>query len=146
LRSGLTLLSLRISSSTTTLADQGMISFVMQKLILQRHSAVSADDVHDRLEVDVLITGCEASLWIGEQFASDLQDLFPALRVVAMSANKIIGTISLLTVGGSFNARSLNFWYKLLRCPVEFSRKCANVGLCLQLPHHVSQEITRHRA
>jgi hypothetical protein len=44
--------------------------------------------------VDVLITGCEASLWIGEQFASDLQDLFPALRVVAMSANKIIGTIS----------------------------------------------------
>ena len=68
----------------------------MQNLILQRHSAVGADDVHDRLEVDVLITGCEASLWIGEQFASDLQDLFPALRVVAVSANKIIGTMSLL--------------------------------------------------
>ena len=44
-----------------------------------------------RLEIDVLITGCEASLWIGEQFASDLQALLPSLRVVAMSANKIIG-------------------------------------------------------
>jgi len=47
----------------------------------------------DRLEVDVLITGCEASLWIGEQFASDMQNLFPALRVVAMSANKVIGKL-----------------------------------------------------
>jgi hypothetical protein len=118
----------------------------MQTLILQRHSAVSTDDVHDRLEVDVLITGCEASLWIGEQFASDLQDLFPVLRVVAMSANKIIGTMSLLTVCGSFNARSLKLWCKRHRCPVEFSRQCANVWLCLQLPHHVSQEINCHRS
>lgn len=46
-----------------------------------------------RLEVDLLIIGCEASLWIGEQFASDLQNLFPALRVVAMSANKVIGKL-----------------------------------------------------
>ena len=96
MQSGLTSLSSRIPSNTTTLADKGMISCLMQKLILQRQSEMSADDVHDRLEVDVLITGCEASLWIGEQFASDLQDLFPALRVVAMSANKIIGTMSLL--------------------------------------------------
>ena len=117
----------------------------MQTLILQRHTAVSTDDVHDRLEVDVLITGCEASLWIGEQFASDLQDLFPVLRVVAMSANKIIGTMSLLSVEVA-NARSLKLWCKRRRCPVKFSRQCANVGLCLQLPHHVSQEITRHRA
>jgi hypothetical protein len=39
----------------------------------------------------VLILGCEASLWIGEQFAGDLQNLFPALRVVAISANKVLG-------------------------------------------------------
>jgi hypothetical protein len=123
----------------------------MQNLILQRHSAVGADDVHDRLEVDVLITGCEASLWIGEQFASDLQDLFPALRVVAMSANKIIGMMSLLYLCKKLWVEvstpiPLKIWYKLLRCPVKFSRQCANVGLCLQLPHHVSQEITCHRA
>ena len=45
----------------------------------------------NRLEIDVLILGCEASLWIGEQFAGDLQNLFPALRVVAISANKVLG-------------------------------------------------------
>ena len=50
-----------------------------------------------RLEVDLLIIGCEASLWIGEQFASDLQNLFPALRVVAMSANKVIGKLPIAT-------------------------------------------------
>ena len=52
--------------------------------VLTRHIILS-------LEVDVLIIAVEASLWIGEQFASDLQTLFPALRVVAMSANKVIG-------------------------------------------------------
>lgn len=72
------------------LLNHGATSGLWQKLILQRNATVNSH-VHDRLEVDVLITGCEASLWIGEQFASDLQDLFPALRVVAMSANKIIG-------------------------------------------------------
>jgi len=79
------------SVSHQRLLNQGAVFCLWQTLILQRSSTVSAHDVHDRLEVDVLITGCEASLWIGEQFASDLQDLFPALRVVAMSANKIIG-------------------------------------------------------
>mmetsp|Transcript_74697 Transcript_74697/g.200059 ORF Transcript_74697/g.200059 Transcript_74697/m.200059 type:complete len:1216 (+) Transcript_74697:161-3808(+) len=47
-----------------------------------------------RLEVDVLVTGVEASLWIGEQFASDLQTLFPSLRVLPISSNKIIGVLS----------------------------------------------------
>jgi hypothetical protein len=79
------------SVSHQRLLNQGAVSYRWQTLILRRSSTVYAHDVHDRLEVDVLITGCEASLWIGEQFASDLQDLFPALRVVAMSANKIIG-------------------------------------------------------
>jgi hypothetical protein len=70
---------------------------MLHELILDRNSCVKNADVHERLEVDVLLTGCEASLWIGEQFASDLQDLFPALRVVAMSANKIIGTFPRVT-------------------------------------------------
>ena len=48
-----------------------------------------------RLEVDVLVTAVEASLWIGEQFASDLQALFPSLRVVPVSANKVGVYISL---------------------------------------------------
>ena len=64
---------------------------MLHKLIMDRNSDIKKANTHDRLEVDVLLTGCEASLWIGEHFAGDLQDLFPSLRVVAMSANKIIG-------------------------------------------------------
>ena len=41
--------------------------------------------------VDILLTGCEVSLWIAEQFASDLQKAFPRLRVLAISSNKLLG-------------------------------------------------------
>lgn len=41
--------------------------------------------------VDILVTGCEVSLWIGEQFASDLRKAFPKLFVQAISSNKILG-------------------------------------------------------
>ena len=39
---------------------------------LKRH----LDGSHDG-SIDLLITGCEVSLWIGEQFASDLQLVYP---------------------------------------------------------------------
>lgn len=42
-------------------------------------------------EVDVLLTGCEVSLWLAEQFASDLQKAFPQLSTLAMSSNKLLG-------------------------------------------------------
>ncbi|KAL7566060.1 hypothetical protein ACA910_009847 [Epithemia clementina (nom. ined.)] len=41
--------------------------------------------------VDILLTGCEVSLWLAEQFASDLQKAFPKLDVVALSSNKLLG-------------------------------------------------------
>ena len=66
---------------------------MLHSLVVSRHTS-AATGSYDRLEVDVLVTGCEASLWIGEQFASDLQNLFPSLRIVAMSANKVIGVLS----------------------------------------------------
>jgi len=47
-----------------------------------RHYATTADSV------DLLITGVEASLWLAEQFASDLRRIFPYLNVVTISANK----------------------------------------------------------
>ena len=43
--------------------------------------------------VDVLVTGCEVSLWIGEQFAADLALVYPGLIVKAMSSNKILGLL-----------------------------------------------------
>jgi len=41
--------------------------------------------------VDILLTGCEVSLWLAEQFASDLQKSFPKLCIQAVSSNKLLG-------------------------------------------------------
>jgi len=41
--------------------------------------------------VDILLTGCEVSLWLAEQMASDLQKVFPKLNVMAVSSNKLLG-------------------------------------------------------
>lgn len=40
--------------------------------------------------VDLLVTGIESSLWLGEQFAQDLITLFPALRIETLSANRVL--------------------------------------------------------
>ena len=50
------------------------------------------DGTHDG-SVDLLVTGCEVSLWIGEQFASDLHNAFPLLKVVTLSANKLLAQL-----------------------------------------------------
>ena len=55
---------------------------------IQRIDSCEADG-----SVDVLITGCEASLWVGEQFASDLHRVFPGLKVTCLSANKLLGQL-----------------------------------------------------
>lgn len=41
--------------------------------------------------VEIMLTGCEVSLWLAEQFASDLQKVFPRLFVQAVSSNKLLG-------------------------------------------------------
>mmetsp|Transcript_2574 Transcript_2574/g.2869 ORF Transcript_2574/g.2869 Transcript_2574/m.2869 type:complete len:411 (-) Transcript_2574:7-1239(-) len=41
--------------------------------------------------VDILLTGCEVSLWLAEQFTSDLQKAFPKLVVRCVSSNKFLG-------------------------------------------------------
>ena len=41
--------------------------------------------------VDILLTGCEVSLWLAEQFASDLQIAFPKLFIKVVSSNKLLG-------------------------------------------------------
>ncbi|MGD1921922.1 MAG: hypothetical protein ACFCAD_25335 [Pleurocapsa sp.] len=40
--------------------------------------------------VDILITGEENSLWLGQKFAQDLRTVFPFLNIVARSANEIL--------------------------------------------------------
>lgn len=41
--------------------------------------------------VDILVTGCEVSLWLGEAFACDLQKAFPGLNIMSVSSNKLLG-------------------------------------------------------
>ena len=60
-----------------------------------------------RLDVDVLVTGVESSLWVAEQFASDMQNMFPHLRVVAISANKVIGVLG--NARGAISAAGFSF-------------------------------------
>ena len=59
---------------------------------LKERMLAHARGTHDG-SVDLLITGCEVSLWVGEQFASDLLLVFPKLKVVTLSANKILGQL-----------------------------------------------------
>ena len=39
------------------------------------------------------MTGCEVSLWLGEQFAADLSNVFKKLSVKCISSNKILGLL-----------------------------------------------------
>ena len=41
-------------------------------------------------DVDLLVTGVENSLWVGEQFARDLSSLMPRLTVRTLSANEVL--------------------------------------------------------
>lgn len=43
--------------------------------------------------VDIMLTGCEVSLWLAEQLASDLQRSFPKLAIQATSSNKLLGLL-----------------------------------------------------
>jgi len=56
-----------------------------QRLLRKRQGRCAASGV------DVLVTGCEVSLWLGEQFVSDLSAMMPKLVVKTCSSNKILG-------------------------------------------------------
>ena len=62
--------------------------------------------------VDILLTGCEVSLWLAEQFASDLQKSFPKLVVKAVSSNKLLGLygqeIAVPTIGFPYAQENYN--------------------------------------
>ena len=70
------------------------------------------DGTHDG-SVDLLVTGCEVSLWIGEQFASDLHNAFPQLKIVTLSANKLLSQLGqafpVPNTGFYFNETSYDF-------------------------------------
>jgi hypothetical protein len=62
-----------------------------QCIIKRMQSIVNGSLNRNPGTIDILLTGCEVSLWLAEQFASDLQKSFPKLGVKAVSSNKILG-------------------------------------------------------
>ena len=63
-------------------------------------------------QVDILVTGCEVSLWAAEQFAADLSKSFPKLYVKSVSANKLLGLfgqeLSMPAVGFPYTEKTLD--------------------------------------
>jgi hypothetical protein len=98
-------------------ADKACISlnrltaFHLSRCLRERLEARISGSVPDNA-VDILLTGCEVSLWVAEQFASDLQKTFPRLRICAISSNKILGTygqgISIPSLGFPFSRKTHN--------------------------------------
>jgi hypothetical protein len=88
-----------------------LTAFNLSRCLRARLEAHVAGTVHPRA-VDILLTGCEVSLWLSEQFASDLKKAFPALHVEAVSSNKLLGLygqeIAVPALGFDYGAKTHN--------------------------------------
>lgn len=67
-----------------------LTAYNLSRCLRERLEAHVNGTVHPRA-IDILLTGCEVSLWLAEQFAGDLQKSFPNLRIKALSSNKLLG-------------------------------------------------------
>ena len=84
------------------------------KCIKEKLNGYLSGSVHRQGKVDILLTGCEVSLWLAEQFASDMKKCFPNLAVQCMSSNKLLGLfgqedMSVPTIGFPFTEKTLQF-------------------------------------
>ena len=88
-----------------------MSAFTLSNLLRRRMKSIDAK-THDG-SLDVLVTGCEVSLWLGEQFSADLHLAFPSLSVECISANKLLGLLGQRfpqpQSGFRFHSRTHNF-------------------------------------
>jgi len=80
------------ATSSNRISARAFSDFIIERISndKQNGSSEAQSASFPKTRVDVLVTGLEASLWVGEQFASDLQKAFPVLKVVTISANKIL--------------------------------------------------------
>jgi hypothetical protein len=88
-----------------------MTAWNLSKCIRERLKARITGTV-DTGSVDILLTGCEVSLWLAEQFASDLSKCFPKLQIKAVSSNKLLGLFgqefSMPTIGFPYTPKTLD--------------------------------------
>lgn len=63
-------------------------------------------------QVDILVTGCEVSLWVAEQFIADLRKCFPKMYVRAVSSNKVLGLfgqeLAMPAIGFEYTQKTLD--------------------------------------
>ena len=130
-----------------------LTAYNLSRCLRDRIEGHLAGIVHPQA-VDILLTGCEVSLWLAEQFASDLQKSFSKLVVKAVSSNKLLGLfgqeIAVPTLGfpympatcrlhdsiviivshsgGTFAPLSCS---NLLQVSVQLVRRCLHVCLCV---------------
>ena len=75
------------SSSSNRLSAYTFVNRLRPRLLDPEASRPNAESI------DLVIAGCEVSLWLGEQFAADLHLAFPNLRILTISANKLLGQL-----------------------------------------------------
>eukprot|EP00531_Pseudo-nitzschia_arenysensis_P016726 CAMPEP_0116156094 /NCGR_PEP_ID=MMETSP0329-20121206/22651_1 /TAXON_ID=697910 /ORGANISM="Pseudo-nitzschia arenysensis, Strain B593" /LENGTH=1586 /DNA_ID=CAMNT_0003653159 /DNA_START=153 /DNA_END=4916 /DNA_ORIENTATION=- len=98
--------SRRASSSLNRLTAFNLSRCLRKRL--EQH----VDGTVPSMSVDILLTGCEVSLYLAEQFASDLKKAFPKLCIEAVSSNKLLGLygqeIAVPSLGFPYSAETRN--------------------------------------
>ena len=88
--------------------ENAMSAYCFGKELLKRLRSYD-DGVHDG-SIDILLTGCEVSLWLCEQFAADLHQVLPRLSIRCVSSNKLLGLLGqelpIPQVGHQFHEKS----------------------------------------
>mmetsp|Transcript_55168 Transcript_55168/g.165297 ORF Transcript_55168/g.165297 Transcript_55168/m.165297 type:complete len:1653 (-) Transcript_55168:851-5809(-) len=80
------------SSKAPNMSLNRLTAWNLARCLRKRMEGLAEGTIHrDGGTVDILLTGCEVSLWLAEQFASDLQKALPKLRILAVSSNKLLG-------------------------------------------------------
>jgi len=73
--------------------DNLITAWNLSRTVKRRLRAKHAQVEPDPKAVDILVTGCEVSLWVGEQFVADLSMCLPGLNIKSISANKLLGLL-----------------------------------------------------
>jgi hypothetical protein len=72
---------------SATLRTAEALAFKLHEAMAARRSRGPHSDRY----IDLLVAGVEASLWLGEQFCSDVKNMFPHISIATVSANKLLG-------------------------------------------------------
>jgi hypothetical protein len=72
---------------SVTLRTAEALAFKLHEAMAARRSRGPHSDRY----IDLLVAGVEASLWLGEQFCSDVKNMFPHISIATVSANKLLG-------------------------------------------------------